>query len=296
MNRFPDAPISRRTALSLLGVGAAGLLAACSDSTGTAATSVSPTTADPSTTVSPTAVSPTTVSSTTVSPTTVSSTTVSSTTRAVGDAPTAQTPGETGGPFPADGSNDNGSGTIINILKDPRSMRTDIRSDLDGSNTQEGVPLTLNMRVAKVGGAPLAGAVVYVWHCNKVGQYSEYNSPMLGGDFTARSYLRGAQTADAAGAVTFTTVLPGRYQGRAFHIHYEVYSDTSYGTKLLTSQIAIDDALIDQLYSKAAYTSALKNETTNAQDNVFSDGVEHELLSMSGTVATGLTAAFTVGI
>ena len=281
MNRFPDAPISRRTALSLLGVGAAGLLAACSDSTGTAATSVSPTTADPSTNVSPT---------------TGSSTTVSSTTRAAGDAPTAQTPGETGGPFPADGSNDNGSGTIINILKDPRSMRTDIRSDLDGSNTQEGVPLTLNMRVAKVGGAPLAGAVVYVWHCNKVGQYSEYNSPMLGGDFTARSYLRGAQTADATGAVTFTTVLPGRYQGRAFHIHYEVYSDTSYGTKLLTSQIAIDDALIDQLYSEAAYTSALKNETTNAQDNVFSDGVEHELLSMSGTVATGLTAAFTVGI
>jgi hypothetical protein len=99
---------------------------------------------------------------------------------------------------------------------------------------------------------------------------------MLGGDFTARSFLRGAQTTDANGAVTFTTILPGRYQGRAFHIH--------------------DDALIDALYAQAGYTKALGNETTNAHDSVFSDGVDHELLTMSGTVAAGLAATFTVGI
>jgi protocatechuate 3,4-dioxygenase beta subunit len=175
-------------------------------------------------------------------------------------------------------------------------MRADIRSDLDGTNTQEGVPLTLTMRVVKVGGAPLVGGVVYVWHCSKAGEYSEYNSPMLGGDFTARSFLRGAQTTDANGSVTFTSILPGRYQGRAFHIHYEVYTDTGYGTRVLTSQLAVDDALIDALYAQAGYSKALGNETTNAQDNVFSDGVDHELLAMSGTVAAGLTATFTVGI
>jgi protocatechuate 3,4-dioxygenase beta subunit len=288
MQRDPDTPFSRRTALSLLGVGAVGLLAACADSSGSAA-STSALASDTTPSTAPSSAPATDLAAST----TMSS---STTTSAGGDAPTVATPGETGGPFPADGSNDNGSGAVVDILKDPRSMRTDIRSDLDGSNTQEGVPLTLKMKVVKVGGAPIVGGAVYVWHCSKTGEYSEYNSPMLGGDFTARSFLRGAQTTDTNGEVTFTTVLPGRYQGRAFHIHYEVFSDNGFRTKLLTSQIAIDDALIDTVYTEAGYTKALGNETTNAQDSVFSDGVDHELLSMSGTVAAGLTATFTVGI
>ena len=254
-----DLTFSRRSAVGLFGFGVAGFLAGCGDDKqnipATAATT-------------------------------------GSTDAAAGGSAVA-TPSETGGPFPADGTNDNGNGQVANVLADARSVRSDIRSDLDGSNTQDGALLNLTVNVIDTSGNPLAGHAVYIWHCNKEGQYSEYDSPMLGGDFSARSFLRGAQVTDDSGNVSFTTILPGRYRGRAFHIHFEVFSDAAYTNKVLTSQMAMDDAVVDELYAAAGYTTALGNVTTNARDGVFSDGVEHQLLDVSGDPAAGLTATFT---
>jgi hypothetical protein len=39
---------------------------------------------------------------------------------------------------------------------------------------------------------------------------------------TAQTFLRGIQTTNSDGNVTFTTIYPGWYQGRATHIHVEV--------------------------------------------------------------------------
>lgn len=261
--------LSRRRALTLFGLGSAAVLVGCSQ--GSDAVPGPSAVADDGST-----------GAATTAPTGDAASTA---------APTTATPSETGGPFPADGSNDNGDGATADVLHDPRAVRTDIRSDLDGSNTQDGAPLTLRTRVVS-GGAPLAGAAVYVWHCNRVGQYSGYSSRMLGGDFSDRSYLRGVQVTDDDGWVTFSTILPGRYPGRAFHIHFEVYSDASYTSKVLTSQMAVDDDLIDRLYSEAGYTESLSADTDNARDNVFADGVEHQLLTVTGDVASGLSAEF----
>lgn len=190
----------------------------------------------------------------------------------------AATPGETSGPFPADGSNG------ADVLHDSRALRTDIRTDLDGSNAQEGTPLDLTLTVIDgATGQPLTGGAVYVWHCNKDGQYSAYPDG---------SYLRGAQPTDANGEARFTTVLPGRYQGRAFHIHFRVFADTTFATELLTSQMAMDDAEIDALYAEAGYDRALAADTDNAQDNVFADGVDHQLMIVGGDVSTSLSASF----
>ncbi|HMS15174.1 MAG TPA: hypothetical protein PKD80_18945 [Microthrixaceae bacterium] len=235
----------------------------------------------------------------TTTTTTGGSSTSSSTTAAASASSTAatgggaETPSETGGPFPADGSNDNGEGTVANVLADSRSVRSDIRSDLDGSNTQPGAAMNLAVSVVDRSGAPLAGRAVYVWHCNKEGEYSEYNTRMGGGDFSDRSFLRGVQVTDANGTVNFTSILPGRYQGRAFHIHFEVFGDETYAKKALTSQMAIDDDLITSIYTDAGYATGLRNVTTNADDNVFGDGVEHQLLDVTGTASSGLTARFT---
>jgi protocatechuate 3,4-dioxygenase beta subunit len=117
---------------------------------------------------------------------------------------------------------------------------------------------------------------------------------MIGGDYSERSYLRGVQITDAAGVVTFQTILPGRYSGRAFHIHFEVYADGTYADQLLTSQMGMDDDLIDELYGAAdGYASALRNDTDNAQDGIFRDGADHQMLAVTGDVASGLTATFT---
>lgn len=270
----PNQPLTRRTALAFLGAAGTSLLVACGDSGGAATVTKLPTGDTTGSTVAG-----------------GTATTITATATAVDSA--TPTPGETGGPFPSDGSNDDGSGTLADVLHDARAVRRDIRSDLDGSNTQDGLPLTLRTRVVSKS-APLAGAAVYVWHCNRDGAYSDYNSRMLGADYSARSFLRGVQVTDSEGWVEFQTILPGRYMGRAFHIHFEVFGDESFSSKLLTSQMAMDDDLIDSIYSQAAgYETALRADTNNAQDNIFSDGVSHQLLTVTGDPMSALTAEFT---
>ncbi len=290
------ASLSRRRALSLLGLGGAALLAACSSSssatTGTTATTGgAASTTSASSTGASSAAAPTAAGTTAA---TTATTTGSVATTAATAADLTLTPAETGGPFPADGTNANGAGRKADMLADPRTVRSDIRADLDGSNVQDGVPMTLAVTVLDdATGKAVPGAAVYIWHCSKTGIYSQYNSNMLGGDYSARTYLRGVQIADGNGLVTFQTILPGRYQGRAFHIHFEVFGDGSYAEKLLTSQIAVDDDQIDTLYAAAGYAAALKNDTNNDRDNVFSDGVRHQLMTLAGSATSGLAATFT---
>jgi len=269
-----DGTASRRATLRLFGLAGLGLVAgACSSGTEAAPSSPS--------------------SSSTVGATSTS-TTAATTSTAAGTC--VATPTETGGPFPADGTNDNGRGQTANLLDDEGIIRGDIRSDLDGTDPQEGVPFTLKMKVRNASCAPVAGAAVYVWHCNKEGEYSQYDSPMLGGDFSAHSWLRGAQLTDAEGDVAFTTILPGRYTGRAFHFHFEVYTDRSFAERLLTSQLAGDDDQVEQLYRDAGYATALRNRTLNGTDGEFRDGVSEQTLTITGDVKAGLEGSVAVTV
>ena len=82
----------------------------------------------------------------------------------------ALVPEETAGPFPGDGSNG------PNILAESGVVRSDIRSSFGSSTTvAEGVPLTIQLTVQDAECAPLAGAAVYVWHCDRDGNYSMYS-------------------------------------------------------------------------------------------------------------------------
>jgi protocatechuate 3,4-dioxygenase beta subunit len=284
------APMHRRRALSLIGLGGIGLIAAACNSSssggGSSATTAATATSGTSGTTASTATTATSQSAATTATTATAST--------VAAADLTPTPEETGGPFPADGSNDNGAGRVANVLADSRAVRSDIRSDLDGSNTQEGVPMSLTMNVVDSSGQARQGAAVYIWHCTADGHYSAYSSGMNGGDYADRSYLRGVQVADSSGAVTFQTVLPGRYSGRAFHIHFRVYGDDTYGDTLLTSQMGLDDDLIDALYGAAeGYATSVQNDTDIAEDNIFSDGADHQMLTLTGDASSGVTATFT---
>ena len=113
---------------------------------------------------------------------------------------TTEIPEETAGPFPGDGSNG------PNILAQSGVIRSDItRSFGDASGVAKGVPATIEMTLLDVaaGGSPLAGAAVYVWHCDIDGQYSMYGQGVAG-----ENYLRGVQESDKDGKVAFTTHLP----------------------------------------------------------------------------------------
>lgn len=303
------AGLSRRRLLGLLGAAGGAVLLGCAGEDAATASGAS-TTAGPGGTAATTGSSsatPATTGSTTgssapaaaVTGSTATASTAAPSTSAAAVTSCEAIPTETGGPFPADGTNQNGSGELANVLADSRVVRRDIRGDLDGTNVQDGVPMTLRMRVVDTAAScrAVAGAAVYVWHCNREGAYSAYNSNMNGGDRSDRSYLRGVQVTDADGYVTFSTILPGRYQGRAFHIHFEVYgsSDLSQSNKLLTSQVAAEDDKIDALYSTVGYGAAAAAVTHNDEDNVFRDGVELQLLTLSGDGA-GVTADIVVGL
>ena len=203
-------------------------------------------------------------------------------------------PEETAGPYPGDGSNG------PNVLDDSGVVRGDIRSSFGSSTTTaEGVPLAIRLTVRDAAsGDAVEGAGVYLWHCDRDGNYSLYSQGVTG-----ENYLRGAQEADANGTVTFTSIFPACYSGRWPHIHFEVYASpsdaTSSGPIVKTSQIALPKEACQAVYATAGYEQSVANlsQVSLAGDNVFGDdGGIHQIATMSGDVTEGYTAALTIGV
>jgi protocatechuate 3,4-dioxygenase beta subunit len=256
--------VARRHVLGLFGgVGAAALLTACSDGSA------------PATTASQGSGSGTT-------------------TQAAGEDALVEVPDETGGPFPGDGSNG------VDVLDDSGIVRTDITSSFGASTAAvPGVPLTLTMTVLDPSsGKPFEGAAVYVWHCDAAGRYSLYSDGVTG-----ENWLRGVQPVAADGTVTFRSVVPGCYQGRWPHVHFEVYRTladaTGSGPVVKTSQLAFPKAACEAVYGTKDYTGsadALAGLSLEG-DMVFrDDGAVHQLATMSGDPTGGYTATLTVGV
>jgi protocatechuate 3,4-dioxygenase beta subunit len=218
----------------------------------------------------------------------------SSSTPSSTDGTLTEVPDETGGPYPGDGSNG------VDVLDDSGIVRADIRSSFGSSTTAaQGVPLTVKLSVRDVStGSARTGAAVYLWHCDRDGQYSMYSRAI-----TNENYLRGVQETDSSGTVTFTSIYPGCYDGRWPHIHFEVYSSvadaTSSGPIVKTSQIALPQEACEAVYATDGYAQSVANlaKVSLQRDNVFgNDGGIHQIASMSGGVTSGYTAALTIGV
>lgn len=192
-------------------------------------------------------------------------------------------PTETEGPFPT---------------HTPTSyVRNDIR---DG---RTGVLMTMNITIKNINNscAALAGAIVDVWHCDKDGNYSEYGgSGMQATDYTAVHFLRGRQVSDANGLVSFTTIFPGWYTGRATHIHVHIYNAA--GTSLKITQIAFPEGASSAVATVNAstangYTKGMSGYTYNASDNVFSDDTAGaEIGAVAGSISAGYILTQTINV
>ena len=176
--------------------------------------------------------------------------------------------------------------------------RSNILSNLDGTETQTGVPFTLNIYVydSEKSCAAVAGAQIDIWHCNASGVYSDIE----GEGTSTEQWLRGYQLTDANGKVTFTTIVPGWYQGRTTHIHlrirssYSEASSTTDGTN--TTQVFFPQALVDTLATSVApYNAEGTNPTTNASDRVYAQETAGTMLmSPTGDTASGYTASVSI--
>ncbi|WP_263375491.1 Ig-like domain repeat protein [Granulicella aggregans] len=179
--------------------------------------------------------------------------------------------------------------------------RSDILSDIAGTNTQSGVPFSLTLYVydAKNSCAALQNVQVDIWHCNAAGVYSGIQSSTNGNgtDYTSQSWLRGYQLTDSTGKVSFTTILPGWYTGRTTHIHIRFRStyDSSADGSTNTAQLFFDQTFVDTLDTTVSpYSSEGRNSVTNAGDSIYTAEGGTTLLSLSGSASAGYTASFSV--
>jgi protocatechuate 3,4-dioxygenase beta subunit len=207
-------------------------------------------------------------SETPTSPSSTASTTTTTTTTGSGNSTACVvSPNETVGPYPSLGD----------YLR---------RNITDG---KPGLPLALTLTVvnAASGCAPVANASVEIWQCDHEGVYSEY------GEGRGQTFLRGIQITDAQGQVTFETLYPGWYQGRATHIHVEVSVN---GRSVKVTQIAFPEDITAEVYRTGVYAAKGQSTTTNARDNVFADSVAQEMIALSGNTSSGFSGTFTVGV
>jgi Dioxygenase len=242
-------------------------------------------------------------------------------------------PEETSGPFPADGSDlhDRGPGPlgpngqwpgptpvgpdgqgpgpgrpgpdrrskVRNILAAPGIVRQDIRSSFDTSSTvAAGVPLRVELTLLDLSRScqPLADSAVYLWNCNRDGDYSLY-----GRGIEHENYLRGVQFTDREGRLAFQTIFPACYSGRYPHLHLEIFKkgerSLNAATRVRTTQLTAPREVCSRVYQGApGYTrsAAQFKGLLPSDDMVFASSSPAELALQtlvitadSGTVFIG---------
>ena len=204
-------------------------------------------------------------------------------------------PEETSGPYPADGTNG------PDVLTESGVVRSDITSSFgDASGVAEGVPVTVNLKVYDLNGdaaTPLAGAAIYLWHCDRDGNYSLYSDAAA-----EENYLRGVQEAADDGTRSFTTIFPACYSGRWPHMHFEVYESLGSATqgtgKLRTSQLALPQDVCETVYATEGYEASVANlaGVSLNSDMVFSDGYSLQMAKVTGSVEGGYVATLNVPV
>jgi protocatechuate 3,4-dioxygenase beta subunit len=204
-------------------------------------------------------------------------------------------PEETAGPYPGDGSNG------PNVLTESGIVRSDITASFgDATGVADGVPVTVKLKVYDLNGSdvtPLAGAAIYLWHCDREGNYSLYSA-----DAADENYLRGVQEAADDGSLEFTTIFPACYAGRWPHMHFEVYESldaaTTASSKLRTSQLALPQDICEAVYATEGYEQSVDNlaQVSLDSDGIFADGYSLQMATVTGSVEDGYVATLNVPV
>jgi protocatechuate 3,4-dioxygenase beta subunit len=187
-------------------------------------------------------------------------------------------PTETEGPFPT---------------KSPASY---VRSDITDGRTGYKMKAKITIGNTNNNCAGLANAIVDIWHCDAQGNYSEYGgSGMQSTNLQSVHFLRGRQVTDANGVVTFTSIFPGWYNGRATHIHVHIYNAS--GTSLKVTQIAFPEGAGSAVAVVNGYAKGMSGYTYNAQDNVFNnDTAGVQIATVTGNTTDGFALSIKLNV
>lgn len=165
--------------------------------------------------------------------------------------------------------------------KTPAQM---VKENIVGDRSGVALMIEFTIENQKENCEPLVDAIVDLWHCDAKGNYSEY-SGQIDGDMSNKSFLRGRQTTDADGKVSFITIFPGWYPGRAPHLHVEIFN--SDGQSLLITQTAFPENISKQVYATSNYNGDF--DTANAKDLFFTDLDKNLTDTITGNINDGFT-------
>ncbi|MET9454306.1 intradiol ring-cleavage dioxygenase [Streptomyces canus] len=182
-----------------------------------------------------------------------------------------------------------------------------VRADITEGKT--GFPLKLALTVVDDDTcATIGNALVEIWHCDALGEYSGYVGNNGHNEPDSGTFLRGGVLTNAGGVANITTVYPGWYRGRCVHIHVKVHvgvtltSDGSFtgGTELHTGQLFFDETVTARVGALSPYSANTVTRTTLAQDSIYDDGGAASglltLTALGGSPSAGYSGTLTLGV
>ncbi|MER5193069.1 intradiol ring-cleavage dioxygenase [Streptomyces sp. NPDC002755] len=182
-------------------------------------------------------------------------------------------------------------------------VREDIREDKEGFE----VRYTFTVVDQSADCAPLADALVEIWHCDALGEYSGFVGGNGHQEEDNGTFLRGGQLTDANGQASITSIWPGHYVSRAVHVHMRVHTevtltDDSYtgGEVIHTGQLFFDPDINEEIQATSPYSANTTRETALADDSIYDDGGASSglltLTALGSGVSDGYKATITVGV
>lgn len=182
-----------------------------------------------------------------------------------------------------------------------------VRADVSEDKT--GVPLKLTLTVVDDDTcAPLGNALVEIWHCDALGEYSGFVGGNGHDEPDNGTFLRGGVLTGSDGVARITSVYPGWYRGRCIHIHVKVHTDVTLtsdgsfegGQELHTGQLFFDEGITEDVAEVAAYAANTVPRTTLAQDSIYDEGGAASglltLTALGGSAASGYAGTLTLGV
>ncbi|MFD5268707.1 intradiol ring-cleavage dioxygenase [Streptomyces sp. NPDC058335] len=182
-----------------------------------------------------------------------------------------------------------------------------VRADI--TEGKAGIPLKLTLTVVDDDTcAPLADALVELWHSDALGEYSGFvgNNGHEGPD--SGTFLRGAVLTDSRGVAAITSIYPGWYRGRCVHIHVKVHTNVTLtsdghftgGQEIHTGQLFFSEAITNAVARVSPYSTNTVTRTTLAQDSIYDEGGAASglltLTALGTTTSAGYAGTLTLGV
>lgn len=182
-----------------------------------------------------------------------------------------------------------------------------VRSNV--AEDKKGVPLQLTLTVVDTATcAPLNKALVEIWYCDALGEYSGFVGNNGHQEPDNGRFLRGAVLTGADGVANLTGIYPGWYRGRCIHVHLKVHTDVTLtsdgsftgGNEIHTGQLFFDEKITEAVAKLSPYSTNTVPRTPLSADGIYGNGGTAAGLlavtALGSTPSAGYRGTLTVGV